>query len=55
MLISGPEHWCSGFDEWVCAGVAVRDPVTHEAVAVLDVSAWRANLPAQAARWLSGA
>jgi hypothetical protein len=53
VLISGPEHWCRGFDEWVCAGVAVRDPVTRDPVAVLDVSAWRANLPAQAADWLS--
>ena len=49
VLISGPEHWCVGFHEWVCAGVAVRDAVTHEPVAVLDVSTWRANLPAQAA------
>ena len=55
VLISGPEHWCWGFHEWVCAGVAVRDPVTHAPVAVLDVSAWRANLPAQAAGWLSKA
>ena len=55
VLISGPEHWCWGFHEWVCAGVAVRDPVTHDPVAVLDVSAWRANLPAQAAGWLSKA
>src|SRR3954468_11132073 len=55
VLISGPEHWCAGFDEWICAGVAVRDPVTREAVAVLDVSAWRANLPAQTAGWLSKA
>ena len=31
VLISGPEHWCTGFDEWVCAGVAVRDPVTDDA------------------------
>src|SRR3954462_3665345 len=53
VLISGPEHWCTGFHEWICAGVAVRDPVTHDPVAVLDVSAWRANLPAQAAGWLS--
>jgi hypothetical protein len=53
VLISGPEHWCVGFDEWVCAGVAVRDPVTHDAVAVLDISAWRGNLPAEAAGWLS--
>src|SRR5918911_975109 len=50
-----PEHWCTGFDEWVCAGVAVRDAVTHDAVAVLDVSTWRSNLPHQAAAWLSRA
>jgi sigma-54 dependent transcriptional regulator, acetoin dehydrogenase operon transcriptional activator AcoR len=55
VLISGPEHWCTGFHEWVCAGVAVRDAVTRDAVAVLDVSTWRAGLPAQAAKWLSEA
>src|SRR4051794_14989226 len=55
VLISGPEHWCVGFDEWVCGGVAVRDPVTDDAVAVLDVSTWRHNLPAPAAGWLSNA
>jgi hypothetical protein len=55
VLISGPEHWCMGFHEWVCAGVAVRDAVTRDPVAVLDVSTWRANLPAQAAGWLSKA
>src|ERR671937_1543381 len=55
VLISGPEHWCMGFHEWVCAGVAVRDAVTDDAVAVLDVSAWRADLPHQAAGWLSKA
>src|SRR4051794_30269665 len=55
VLISGPEHWCPGFDEWMCAGVAVRDPVTHEPVAVLDVSTWRANLSGQVAAWLSKA
>jgi sigma-54 dependent transcriptional regulator, acetoin dehydrogenase operon transcriptional activator AcoR len=53
VLISGPEHWCTGFHEWVCAGVAVRDAVTGDPIAVLDVSTWRANLPAQAAGWLS--
>ncbi len=53
VLISGPEHWCTGFHEWVGAGVAVRDAVTHDAVAVLDFSTWRANLPSQAAGWLS--
>src|SRR5688500_14784042 len=55
VLITGPEHWCTGFDEWVCAGVSVRDAVTHDPIAVLDVSTWRANLPAQAAGWLSRA
>jgi sigma-54 dependent transcriptional regulator, acetoin dehydrogenase operon transcriptional activator AcoR len=55
VLITGPEHWCTGFDEWVCAGVAVRDAVTRDAVAVLDVSAWRASIPPEAAGWLSRA
>ncbi len=55
VLISGPEHWCVGFDEWICAGVAVRDAVTRDAVAVLDVSTWRAHLPREAAGWLSKA
>src|SRR5215207_10044064 len=55
VLITGPEHWCAGFDEWVCAGVSVRDAVTHDPVAVLDVSTWRTNLPVQAAAWLSKA
>jgi sigma-54 dependent transcriptional regulator, acetoin dehydrogenase operon transcriptional activator AcoR len=55
VLITGPEHWCHGFDEWVCAGVAVRDAVTRNPVAVLDVSTWQAKLPAQAAGWLSNA
>jgi hypothetical protein len=55
VLISGPEHWCEGFHEWICAGVAVRDAVTRDAVAVLDVSAWRAKLPPRAATWLSSA
>src|SRR3954469_20693738 len=55
VLINGPEHWCVGFQEWVCAGVAVRDAVTRDAVAVLDVSAYHAHLPPQAAGWLSRA
>jgi hypothetical protein len=55
VLISGPEHWCAGFHEWVCAGVAVRDAVTDDPIAVLDVSCWRAKLPTQAAGWLSKA
>ena len=56
VLISGPEHWCTGFDEWICAGVAVRDPVTHEAGCGprrLDLA--RRASRAQAAGWLSKA
>jgi sigma-54 dependent transcriptional regulator, acetoin dehydrogenase operon transcriptional activator AcoR len=55
VLITGPEHWCTGFDEWVCAGVAVRDPVTGDPIAVLDVSTWRAKVPPRTAGWLSSA
>ena len=44
-----------GFDEWVCAGVAVRDPITRDPIAVLDVSTWRAQLPERAAAWLTKA
>jgi hypothetical protein len=55
VVISGPEHWCEGFQEWVCVGVAVRDAVTEDPIAVLDVSAWRAKLPTRAAGWLSSA
>ena len=55
VLISGPEHWCRAFSEWVCAGVAVRDAVTDDPIAVLDVSTWRTDLPSEAAGWLSQA
>lgn len=55
VLIRGPEHWCQGFHNWVCAGVAVRDVVTDEPVAVLNVSCWRTPLPESTAGWLSEA
>jgi sigma-54 dependent transcriptional regulator, acetoin dehydrogenase operon transcriptional activator AcoR len=55
VVINGPEHWCGGFHEWVCAGIAVRDAVTDDPIAVLDVSTWRTKLPTQAAGWLSTA
>ena len=31
IIIRGPEHWCAGFHDWDCAGVAVRDPVGRDA------------------------
>jgi sigma-54 dependent transcriptional regulator, acetoin dehydrogenase operon transcriptional activator AcoR len=53
VLVRGPEHWCEGFHSWVCAGVAVRDVVTHEPLAVLDVSCWRSSLSAAVLPWLA--
>jgi hypothetical protein len=53
--IRGAEHWCQAFHEWVCAGIAVRDVVTREAIAVLNISCWRSQLPASAGGWLANA
>lgn len=55
VLVSGPEHWCEAFHSWVCAGVAVRDVVTREPIAVLNVSCWRTQLPGSAGGWLANA
>jgi hypothetical protein len=48
VLIRGAEHWCQAFHNWVSAGIAVRDVVTGEPIAVLNVSCWRRHLPASA-------
>ena len=53
--IRGAEHWCQAFHDWVCAGNAVRDVVTGEPIAVLNISCWRSQLPASAAGWLANA
>ena len=45
IFIRGPEHWCSGFHEWECAGVAVRDPVSRAPLGALDVSSPKEPLP----------
>lgn len=55
VLISGAEHWCEGLHNWSCAGIAVRDVVTREPIAVLNISCWRSQLPAGASGWLAGA
>ncbi|GGN63721.1 Fis family transcriptional regulator [Streptomyces albiflavescens] len=51
--ISGAEHWCQAFHDWVCAGIAVRDVVTREPIAVLNIGCWRSQLPASAESWLA--
>ncbi|WAL68566.1 LytTR family transcriptional regulator DNA-binding domain-containing protein [Amycolatopsis cynarae] len=53
--ISGAEHWCQAFHNWVCAGVAVRDVVTREPIAVLNISRWRSQLPVAVGSWLANA
>ncbi|MFF7209834.1 LytTR family transcriptional regulator DNA-binding domain-containing protein [Streptomyces sp. NPDC008238] len=53
--IRGAEHWCRALHDWVCAGIAVRDVVTREPIAVLGVSCWRGGLPAGVETWLSSA
>jgi transcriptional regulator of acetoin/glycerol metabolism len=50
VLIRGAEHWCQAFHNWVCAGVAVRDVVTREPIAVLNISGWRTRSPRPSAR-----
>lgn len=55
VLIRGAEHWCQAFHSWVCAAIAVRDVVTREPIAVLNISCWRSQIPAQAGSWLANA
>jgi sigma-54 dependent transcriptional regulator, acetoin dehydrogenase operon transcriptional activator AcoR len=55
VLVRGAEHWARAFHSWVCAGVAVRDVVTREPIAVLNISCWRSELPAAAGAWLANA
>ncbi|MFE9493912.1 LytTR family transcriptional regulator DNA-binding domain-containing protein [Streptomyces collinus] len=53
--IRGAEHWCQAFHDWACAGIAVRDVVTREPIAVLNICCWRRQLPASAESWLANA
>ncbi|WP_243795132.1 DNA-binding protein [Saccharopolyspora gloriosae] len=55
VVIRGAEHWCQAFHDWNCAGVAVRDVVTGDPVAALNISCWRSELPESVRAWLSNA
>jgi sigma-54 dependent transcriptional regulator, acetoin dehydrogenase operon transcriptional activator AcoR len=55
VLVRGAEHWCEAFHSWVCAGIAVRDVVSREPIAVLNISCWRSQLPPSAGSWLTNA
>jgi len=55
LMISRSEHWCKNFHEWSCGGIAVRDVVSKDPIAVLNISCWRSDLPTSARAWLEGA
>jgi sigma-54 dependent transcriptional regulator, acetoin dehydrogenase operon transcriptional activator AcoR len=55
VTVTGPEHWCAGFHDWACAGIAIRDVVTGTPLATIDVSRWGAGLPRQVPVWLEKA
>jgi hypothetical protein len=52
VMVRGPEHWCQGFHPWACAGVAVRDVVTGDPLAVLNISCWKTAGPDTVLPWL---
>lgn len=52
IFIRGAEHWCAGFHDWECAGVAIRDPISRQPLGVLDVSSRHKALPDSALTWL---
>ena len=53
VVIRREEHWCQAFHDWTCVAVAVRDVVSKEPIAVLNISCWRSDLPASARGWLA--
>lgn len=55
ILIRGAEHWCQPFHNWVGGAIAVRDVVTGEPIACLNLSCWRRQLPASTGGWLAKA
>jgi hypothetical protein len=52
IMIRGPEHWCAGFHDWDCAGVAIREPVARKPLGALDISSPHEPLPASVLTWL---
>ncbi|WP_235623905.1 DNA-binding protein [Mycolicibacterium goodii] len=55
MVITREEHWCEAFHDWTCAAVAVRDVVSKEPIASLNISSLRCDMPAAASTWLANA
>lgn len=55
VIVRREEHWCQALHEWTCVGVAVRDVVSQEPIAVMNISCWRSDLPMGASAWLGNA
>lgn len=55
LVITREEHWCEAFHDWTCAAVAVRDVVSKEPIASLNISSLRKDMPAAASTWLANA
>jgi hypothetical protein len=54
VMIRQSEHWAQAFHDWSCGAVAVRDVVSKEPLAVLNISCWRSDLPLSTRQWLEG-
>ena len=52
-VVTQSEHWCDGFHDWTCAGIAIRDPITEHPLGVLDISLYKRLAPATMRAWLS--
>lgn len=52
VMIKQSEHWLQAFHDWSCGAIAVRDVVSGESLAVLNISCWRSDLPLSARKWL---
>jgi len=52
VMIRQTEHWAQAFHDWSCAAGAVRDVVSKEPLAVLNISCWRSELPLSTRQWL---
>ncbi|MDI2030006.1 LytTR family transcriptional regulator DNA-binding domain-containing protein [Saccharopolyspora sp. TS4A08] len=55
VTVTGAEHWCEGFHDWACAGIAVRDVVTGAPIGMLDISRWGEPLSDRTTGWLERA
>ncbi|MEV0055219.1 LytTR family transcriptional regulator DNA-binding domain-containing protein [Saccharopolyspora shandongensis] len=55
ITVTGPEHWCEGFQQWACAGISIRDVVTGSPVASINISRWKAPLSEHVPTWLRNA